>query len=201
MLPTELASLEGRARPTWEMALIYPDQGSWTVEEYLELDIGRHVEFANGHLEFLPMPTELHQNIVLWLVNALRAYAAEHGGGTALMAPLPVRLWSRKFREPAVVYMRPEHTDRRHGTHWDGADLAIEIISEANRQLDADVKRSEYARAGIPEYWLVDPHRGEVTVLVLQDDVYGVQVVYQRGDRAASVTLPGFEVDVTAVLN
>jgi Uma2 family endonuclease len=181
------------------MALIYPDQGSWTVDEYLELDIGRHVEFSDGHLEFLPMPTELHQNIVLWLVNALRSYAAEHGG-TALMAPLPVRLWSRKFREPDVVFMRPEHMDRRQGTHWEGADLAIEVISETNRRLDAEVKRGEYARAGIPEYWLVDPQREEITVLVLRDDTYIVQAVHQRGDRAASTVLPGFVVEVTAVL-
>jgi hypothetical protein len=44
----ELASREGR-RPTWEMALIYPDQGGWTVAEYLRLDIGRHVEFQKRY--------------------------------------------------------------------------------------------------------------------------------------------------------
>lgn len=200
MLPTELARIEGRARPTWEMALIYPDQGGWSVEEYLALDIGRHVEFADGYLEFLPMPTELHQTVVLWLVNALRAYASEHGG-VALMAPLPVRLWPRKFREPDVVYMRPEHADRRHGTHWDGADLVIEVISETNRRLDTETKRAEYARAGIPEYWLVDPQRAQILVLVLRDGEYALDSTYGPGSLAVSATLSGFAVEVAAALS
>src|SRR5690348_18132107 len=41
--------------------------------------------------------------------------------------------------------------------------------SESNRKLDVEIKRQEYARAGIPEYWLVDPAEGRITVLTLQD--------------------------------
>ena len=41
--------------------------------------------------------------------------------------------------------------------HWTGADLVIEVVSPDDPDLDLVVKRQEYAQAGIPEYWIVDP--------------------------------------------
>ncbi len=35
-------------------------------------------------------------------------------------------------------------------------------------------KREEYARAGIPEYWIVDPEQGQITVLALDGTGYAV---------------------------
>ena len=51
----------------------------------------------------------------------------------------------------------------------DGADLAIEVVSEGAeaRERDLETKRAEYARAGISEYWIVDPQESRITVLTL----------------------------------
>ena len=106
----ELASEEGR-RPTWEIALLYPDQGSWTEDDYLHLDIGRHVDYSGGHVEFQAMPDEQHQAIVFFLVQALKAFASRHGG-RATMAPFPMRLWDEKYREPDVLFMKEANLDR-----------------------------------------------------------------------------------------
>lgn len=190
-----LAELEER-HPTWELALTYPDQGNWLVAEYLELDVGRAVDFDQGHLEFQPMPDELHQAIVLFFVNALRAT----GLGTAIMAPFPVKLWENKFREPDVAFMRTENAERRRGKYWDGADLVVEVVSESNRKLDTETTRSEYARAAIPEYWIVDPARERITVLTLVGDAYEVAAACGLEERVASVQLPHFEVAVAAAL-
>jgi Uma2 family endonuclease len=195
----KLATHEGR-HPTWEMALIYPDQGGWTVEDYLTLDIGRHVEFSRGFVEFQPMPDEKHQAIVFFLVQALNAYAALTGG-RATMAPFPLRLREEKFREPDVLFMKGEHLDRCQRRFWQGVDLVIEVLSDSNRTLDLETKRAEYARAGIPEYWIVDPEQGTVTVLVLAGEGYSVHGVHARGQTAVSVTLAGFQVDGAAVLD
>ncbi len=195
----DLAKAEGR-KPTWEMALLYPDQGCWTSREFLELDAGRHVELSKGKLEFLPMPDEKHQAIVLLLVNALRAFSARRGG-KALMAPLPVKLWNENFREPDVAYMRPEHLARCMGKYWDGADLVMEVVSETNREHDTETKREEYLKTGIPEYWLVEPAAGRITVLRLEAQDYQIHGVYARGQTATSVLLPGFSIDAGAVLD
>jgi Uma2 family endonuclease len=193
--PTELARQENR-QPTWEMALLFPDQGSWSEAEYLDLDVGRHVDFTDGHLEWQPMPDEEHQMIVLFFVNALRA----HGGGKAVMAPFPIRLWRSKFREPDVAFMKEENASRRRGKFWEGADLVIEVVSESNRKHDEETKRQEYARAAIDEYWIVDPHRARITVLRHDAGAYVVSGEYGPGDRAASEILPGFAIDVAAAL-
>ncbi|HEY1860310.1 MAG TPA: Uma2 family endonuclease, partial [Gemmataceae bacterium] len=141
------------------MAHVLPAQGRWTEEEYLALGDNRIVEFSNGRLEVPPLPTTSHQLMVLYLCDLLRAFTARRNLGITLVAALPVRLWRSKYREPDVVFMRKEHEDRIHDEWWDGADLVMEVVSKdaKDRRRDLVTKRREYARAGIPEYWIVDP--------------------------------------------
>jgi Uma2 family endonuclease len=63
------------------------------------------------------------------------------------------------------------------------------------------VKRGDYAEAGIPEYWIVYPDAGTITVLRLVGGAYREHGVFQRGDTATSVLLDGFAVDVQEVLD
>ena len=49
-----------------------------------------------------------------------------------------------------------------------GADLVIEVVSDQGRPRDLEIKRQEYAQAGIPEYWIVDPQLEQITVLALE---------------------------------
>src|SRR5258707_11341429 len=98
--------------PTWEIARLFPLQGGWTEEEYFALDGSQLVEFSNGYLEFPPMATTSHQLVVLYLYGLLLAFASSRDIGTVLVAPLPVRLWRRKIREPDVVFMANEHAGR-----------------------------------------------------------------------------------------
>lgn len=195
----ELASQEGR-RPAWEIALLFPDQGKWSVQDFLGLDAGRHVEFADGSVEFQPMPDEKHQAIVFFLVRALKTLAAGVGG-KATMAPFPVRLWADKFREPDVVFMKSANLERCTRRFWDGADLVIEVLSDSNRDLDLHRKPGEYARAGIPEYWIVDPQERSITILVLSGESYTTHGVLRDGQSATSTVLDGFEVLLTDVLD
>ena len=196
MEPQDLARAEQR-HPTWELALLYPDQGCWSQEDYFALDVGRHVEYNAGYLEFQPMPDALHQAIVLFLVNALRAL---HRAGRALMAPFPVRLAEQKFREPDVVFMLGSHAHRQHDTYWDGADLVMEVVSDSNRKHDLVTKRAEYERAGIAEYWIVDPAQGSIAVLAIEAGAYQVCGQYVAGQTARSKLLEGLAISVDEVL-
>src|SRR6266550_1597590 len=155
-----LAPINRRASgPAWDIARLFPDQGAWSEDDYLELNGNHLVEFSNGRIEVLPMPTTAHQRIVLYLVGLLVAHTSASKLGEALIAPLRVRLWAVKYREPDVIFMLARHASRIHNQFWDGADLVIEVVSddEEGRRRDLFTKRREYARAGIPEYWLVDP--------------------------------------------
>lgn len=187
------------SEPVWDLAELFPHQGAWSEEDYLELETNRLIEYSHGRLEVLPMPTESHQDIVLFLYEMLKAFLQRLTLGKVLIAPLRVRLWPGKYREPDVVVMLIEHANRRHDPYWETPDLVMEVVSPDNRHLDVDTKRREYARAGIPEYWIVDPQETTVTVLTLSGDQYAVAGVYTRDQQAASILLAGFEIDVTAL--
>ena len=110
------------SEPAWEVALLFPPQGEWSEDEYLALDTNRLVELSDGRLEVLPMPAIFHQFIVRYLFQLLDAYVVAHASGEVLFAPLPVRLWSLKFREPDIIYLRPSESamsaDRRRAPTW-----------------------------------------------------------------------------------
>lgn len=191
----------GAAEPTWDVALLFPNQGTWSVEEYLALDTNHLVEFSHGYLEVLPMPTESHQFIVAFLYQTLLAFVTARNLGYVLFAPLRVRLWEEKFREPDIVFLLAEHAERRGEEYWEGADLVMEVVSPDSRHRDLVTKRREYARAGILEYWIVDPQEEKITVLTLNGDRYAVHGEFGRGVEATSALLEGFAVVVDEVLD
>jgi len=186
--------------PTWEIAHLFPRQGTWSEEEYLALPTNHLVEFSNGYIEVLPMPTQAHQFIVAYLYRRLLAFLERHlPGAVVLFAPLPVLLWPGKYREPDIAVMLAEHAERRHEKYWEAPDLVMEVVSPENRRHDEEVKRHEYAQAGIPEYWIVDPAKERITVLTLEGEQYAVQGEFGPGTVARSAVLPGFEVAVDDV--
>ena len=199
---TQTVPTSRKGTPTWEIAYLFPEQGEWTERDYLALKTNRLVELSNGCLEFLPMPTPLHQLLMLFVFDQLREYVKAGGLGTVLPAPLPIRLWRGKFREPDLAFFRPERlTDLRHQP--DGADLVVEIVSpgEDARERDLAVKREEYAQAGIAEYWIIDPETQRVTVLALEAETYRVHGEFTAGQTADSPLLPGFTLDVAALFS
>jgi Uma2 family endonuclease len=160
------------------------------------------VEFSHGFIEFLPMPKLLHQRIASFLYNALRAFVLGMGLGEVHYSGVRVRLWPGKFREPDVLFMHVDHADRMTEEYWEGADLVMEVVSSGNedRRRDLKTKREEYALAGIPEYWIVDPELGHITVLTLEGEAYVLHGEFKCGERATSKLLSGFAVDVTSAL-
>ena len=188
--------------PPWEIAELYTLQGYWDEEEYLALETNRLIEFSDGFIEVLPLPTTTHQMIVLFVMDMLRAFVEPGKLGWALFAGIRVRLWKGTFRQPDVVFMLAKHADRVREEYWRGADLAMEVVSggHEDRRRDLVTKRREYAKAGISEYWIVDPKMSKITVLKLLGKKYVVAGSYGHGSSAKSVLLKGFEVDVTAAL-
>jgi Uma2 family endonuclease len=188
--------------PVWDIARLYPSQGCWTEDDYLDLNTNQLVEFSDGYVEFLPMPKLSHQLIAFFLHRLLESFVSMHALGTVVGAPYKVQLWERKYREPDVIFVRSEHASRMGEDYSDGADLVMEVVSgsESDRHRDLVKKRGEYAKAGIPEYWIVDPEEGRITVLTLDGAEYAVHGTFARGEQATSKLLPGFVVDVTAAL-
>ena len=179
----------------------YPAQGEWTEAEYLALDVENWmVELSDGCLKFLPMPNALHQDILLYIYALLNTFVTASNLGKVYLAPMPVRLWPEKFREPDIMFFKPgRFVDRRKPPN--GVDLAMEIVNPGadSRKRDFEKKRADYAAAKVPEYWIVDPELNQITVLCLDGESYRVHGVFGAGAKAGSVLLSGYAVDVDAV--
>lgn len=187
-----------RTEPTWDVALLFPPQGSWGEQDYLALNVNRLVELSHGRLEVLPMPSDTYQSIVGFLYTVLLAFAQQIGG-VVRFAPLRLRLWPGKIREPDLMLLRDRDDPRRQELYWTGADLVVEVVSEDDPDRDLITKRFEYAQAGIPEYWIVDPRYQTITVLRLAGDAYETHGVFTAADMATSATWEGLAVPVDAV--
>lgn len=177
-------------------------QGTWSTEQYLLLTNYNSalVEFTDGSLEVLPMPTKRHQAIVRFLFIALSAFL-DPKGGTVFFAPLRLQLRWGKFREPDLIVALDRDDPRLQDEYFLGADLVMEVVSPDNPERDTVVKRSDYAEAGIPEYWIVNPLDESVTVLRLEGAEYREHRVFKRGEEATSPLLSGFSVEVDAVFD
>lgn len=194
-------------RVSWEedddlVVSLTPLQGHWTEEQYLLVtdQTNRLLEFDDGYIEVLPMPTQEHQDISQFLFLALLAFL-QRIGGKVYYAPLRVRVRPRKYREPDLLLVRDANDPRRQNRYWLGADMVVEVVSADDPERDTKVKRKEYAQAGIPEYWIVNPRTATITVLVLKGESYAEHGVFRRGEQATSKLLDGFGVSVDEVLD
>jgi Uma2 family endonuclease len=181
---------------------ILPPQGRWSEDEYLVLTDHRNrlVEFTDGFLEVLPMPTDKHQAILAFLNEVFRAFLNPRGGKVRF-SPLRLRIRPGKFREPDLLLLLSGADPRRQNRFWLGADLALEVVSEEKPERDLVEKRGDYAEGHVLEYWIVNPQTETITVLRLRGDVYEEAGIYRRGDTAASPILAGFSVAVDLVFD
>ena len=179
---------------------LMPLQGLWTEAQYLCItDQTNHlIEFTEGYVELLPMPTRKHQAISRFLFLAFLTFV-QRLGGTVFYAPLRVRVAPDRFREPDLVLLLDVNDPRNQNAYWLGADLVVEIVSPNHVERDTVLKRGDYAAAGIPEYWIVHPEEATITVLQLEDGAYVTHGIFRRGATATSRLLAGFSVSVDEV--
>jgi Uma2 family endonuclease len=191
---------QAEADYAWEVATLFPEQGEWSEDAYLELTDGtnRRIEFTDGRLEFLPMPTEVHEAIVQFLLLALLPFVNRGKLGKVYSNGIRLRIRPRKVRLPDIIFLHKDHFHARHNRVWDGADLVMEVVSDdaKDHARDYQIKLADYAQAKIPEYWIVDPERQLVIVHRLEGDAYTVSGQSARGQQAASNVLNGFVIDV-----
>jgi len=177
-----------------EVANLYPPQGEWKEEDYFSLpDTNRYVELSDGRIVMPPHPTFSHQEALKRLFLRLQAFVEKNNLGIVQIAPLPVRLWPGKIREPDIFFIGKEHSDRIGERVCGVPDLVVEVISSSTERTDRVEKFLEYAKAGIREYWLIDPEKKTVEVYSLRGGDYILVGKYSGSQVATSEMLPGFK--------
>lgn len=147
----------------WEVATLFPEQGEWSEEEFLQLTdhANRRIEFTDGCLEFLEMPTEIHEAPLQFLFFALHRFVNDRKLGKVYWNGIRLRIRPGKIRLPDVIFLHADHFHARHNRVWDGADLVMEVVSDdpKDRKRDYEKKLSDYAEAKVAEYWIIDYER------------------------------------------
>ncbi|HEY2760612.1 MAG TPA: Uma2 family endonuclease, partial [Pirellulales bacterium] len=196
-------SLPQEPEYAWEVATLFPAQGQWSEAEYLDLtdESKRRIELAQGRLEFLPMPTEIHEALLQFLFFTVHSYVNSRNLGKVYWNGIRLRIRPGQIRLPDVIFLHKDHYRARHNRVWDGADLVMEVVSDdpKDRQRDYETKLADYAAAKIAEYWIIDYERRKVLVHRLEGERYVIQGEFVPGQQAASALLAGFIVDVSAL--
>jgi Uma2 family endonuclease len=156
-------------------------------------DDGHRYELIEGALIVTPAPGAAHQTCVLELAVLLRsAMSPEH---LVLLAPLDWVAGPQTLLQPDVLVARRADVAATGDKRLERPPLlVVEVASPSTQMVDRGLKRLAFEAAGVPVYWLVDPHEPSLTVLRLRDAFY-VEEAVVRGDEPYTTTDP-FEVTV-----
>ena len=179
----------------------------YTYADLLEWDEETRYELYDGDPVALASPTPDHQRVVRQMLVQIEAFISGSGcRGEAFPAPLDVRLFEEDGDRPedTTTVVQPDllvvcDKDKldRHGVHG-APDFVLEVTSPSTHRNDLYVKFSLYRRAGVREYWIVDPEAKAVQTFTLEDGRYMAQV-FTRTDQAPVRIFPGLTIDLTAV--
>ncbi len=147
--------------------------GTWTYEDLFSLpDDGKRYEIIEGELYEMPAPSWDHSTVVMNLIALLLPIVSTMRGRLRT-APLDVFFPGADPVQPDILAILPGSRAGGQGRGVEGPpDLMVEVLSPSNRGHDLLTKRALYARAGVREYWIVDPMARSVEILTLDRDAF-----------------------------
>ncbi len=169
-------------------------------EEYLRQFSSREgimSEWLGGEVAIYPVTNNLaHQRLLYVLSFLLHYFLSQKQLGQLVFMGLPMKYSeSQPAREPDLMVLLNEHADRLRPTYVEGiADVVIEIVSPESVARDRGDKFAEYEKAGVPEYWLLDPIRSEALIYALDAQGTYERIPLDDEERILSRVLPGFAV-------
>lgn len=176
-----------------------PPQGRWTYQDYKRLpDNGMRYEVIEGELYMTPAPSTKHQRLLLALTIRLSDYLKQTPSGELFFAPVDVRMGGLANPvQPDLLFIAANRLDIVKEDYIDGApDLIVEALSPGTQRHDRRTKFNLYARAGVKEYWLIDPQTCAAEVYVLRGQAYALLGNFTPGDSLRSEILSGLELPV-----
>jgi Uma2 family endonuclease len=155
---------------------------------------GHRYEVIDGYLYMSTAPSVFHQWIVQELYAQLRPQINGSGWGLVFLSPLGVFMPGCDPVQPDIVVIRASDTNVYQQGRIQGVPaLLVEVLSPSNAGVDLRIKRSAYARAEVPEYWMVRPATRDVLVCTRPDATlgdYAESRVFGADSELVSPTLP-----------
>lgn len=161
---------------------------------WYDREAGRRGEWVDGEVIRFLATSERHERLLTFLITMLNIVLRRRRLGVIYGSGYELQTRDRSAREPDLMVVFNEHLDRVTPRRLVGAaDLVVEVISPDSVTRDRRDKLAEYAAAGIPEYWVVDPREGREAfeLFALGVDGYYVPVQPDGDGRTRSSVLPG----------
>ncbi|MBZ4644799.1 MAG: hypothetical protein PWR27_1604 [Petroclostridium sp.] len=176
----------------------------YTYEDYLNWPEEERWEIIDGIAYMQAAPSRIHQEILMELSKQIANYLT---GKPCKVYPAPfcVRLPKgdeksdkdiKNVVEPDItIVCDPSKLDEKG---CNGApDMIIEIMSPSSGKKDRVEKFNKYEKAGVREYWVVEPDEKLVSVFVLQENKrYGRPEMYTDEDKVQVSIFPDLIIDL-----
>jgi len=177
----------------------YDENRRYTYADYLTWEGPERYQLINGEVYQMASPSVAHQAIsrelLLQFGNWLREKPCQ-----VFAAPLDVRLFPKKDKSDKTV-VQPDllvvcdKTKLAKGSVNGAPDLVIEIVSPSNPHSELFLKFQYYLKAGVKEYWVIDPDMKKVQVNIYENGHYN-STIFEGNDSIPVTVLPGLEIAV-----
>jgi Uma2 family endonuclease len=177
----------------WRVAIWHrrnPRAPTWTYTDLSAFpDDARRYEIIEGELYEMPAPSWAHATVIANLISALVPLVVMLGGRWRT-APLDVFFQGADPVQPDIIVLLPDSQAHPTERGVEGPpDLLVEVLSPSNRGHDLLTKRALHARAGVREYWLVDPEARTIEILTLDRDAFHLAVAAVADETPVSPLL------------
>ena len=183
------------------------EKGRYTFADVLARNDGERAEIIDGEVFLMaPAPSRGHQEVSGEVFRQLANYL-EGKRCKVYHAPFDVRLFEKDgdaledvdtVVEPDIVVVC-DHSKLDDRGCKGAPDMVVEILSPSTQRHDRLVKLGLYQRAGVREYWMVDPVEKSVLVFVLEDGRYAAKDFGAAGDRLRVNILEDCTIDLSQV--
>ncbi len=183
-----------------------PKEERYTYADYLGWDENERIELIYGAPVMMTPPSRRHQEVSGELYRQLANFL-EGKKCRVYAAPFGVRLFEGVEDSPKDVdtVVEPDITVVCDHSKLDdqgckGApDLVIEILSISTQRHDRLTKLNLYQRAGVGEYWIVNPEDRTVQVMLLEKGLYRVADICTAQDVIKVNSLEGCYLELEKV--
>jgi Uma2 family endonuclease len=165
-----------------------------SADEYLSLgETPDRYELIHGVVCMSPSPGADPGALAVEITHQLA------NAGVRTFAEIDLRILGDTVYRPDICAYRAERIVGRVRRLPPAPDLVVEILSPSSKALDLITKRADYERAGVGEYWVVDPETLRFRVWRREGAVLVEAPVEADAATLACGALPGFMLDLRAV--
>jgi len=193
------------------MELILDLTKRYTYADYLMWLDDKRRELIDGFVHLMSAPVRIHARISMKLSLKIMTFLKDKKRECHVYhAPFDVRLPINGSKDDNKIYdvVQPDICVICDLTKLDdrgciGApDLIVEVLSPSTLKYDWNYKFNLYEKAGVREYWIVDPKGKMVNVFLLQSDGnYDNGTVYECHQKAPVFIFEGLEIDLNELFN